>query len=88
MPQANSSRKLMIGLAIFGAGCFLLMILASVALVTLFVGFTGGMGSLEAGLDPGDPAPAIVARGWLNGDEPAPDAFEGKVVVVEAWASW
>lgn len=36
----------------------------------------------------GQPAPAIQAAGWLNGDPPSDDYFQGKVVVVDAWAYW
>lgn len=36
----------------------------------------------------GQPAPAIKAAGWLNGEAPADDYFQGKVVVVDAWAYW
>lgn len=41
-----------------------------------------------AGLDVGKQAPEIEARGWLNGEPPSPGELEGKVVVVDAWASW
>lgn len=36
----------------------------------------------------GKPAPKIDAEGWLNGEPPAAKDRKGKVVVVEAWASW
>lgn len=36
----------------------------------------------------GQPAPAIAAAGWINGDSPPDDFFQGKVVVVDAWAYW
>ncbi len=36
----------------------------------------------------GRPAPPIKAAGWLNGETPADDFFQGKVVVVDAWAYW
>ncbi len=36
----------------------------------------------------GEPAPPIVAEGWLNGDPPTPETFRNRVVVLEAWASW
>lgn len=37
------------------------------------------------GLATGNEAPRIQAAGWLNGDPPSPDAFDGKVVVVQGW---
>ncbi len=33
-------------------------------------------------------APAIQAAGWMNGPAPSEDSFQGKVVVIEAFASW
>ena len=32
--------------------------------------------------------PPIHAAGWLNGEAPAENEFAGKVLVVDAWASW
>ncbi len=40
------------------------------------------------GLAVGKKAPLIVGNGWLNGPGPRPDELKGKVVVVEAWATW
>ncbi len=34
------------------------------------------------------PMPPIVAAGWVNGPAPKPGELEGKVLLVEAWASW
>ncbi|MFN0196720.1 MAG: TlpA family protein disulfide reductase [Planctomycetaceae bacterium] len=34
------------------------------------------------------PAPAIHARGWLNGPPLATESLKGKVVVLEGFASW
>ncbi|MCH7686564.1 MAG: hypothetical protein IH899_07785 [Planctomycetes bacterium] len=39
------------------------------------------------GLQPGELAPVIEARGWLNGPAPAPESLAGKVLVVDAWSS-
>ena len=44
--------------------------------------------SNRGGLASGEPAPPIKAAGWLNGEPPAADTFPGKVVIVEAWATW
>jgi thiol-disulfide isomerase/thioredoxin len=40
------------------------------------------------GLAVGKPAPKITATGWLNGKPPSESDLKGKVIVVEAWASW
>src|SRR5579864_6344774 len=37
------------------------------------------------GLRPGEPFPAIVAPGWLNGEPPSQAELAGKVIVVDAW---
>ncbi len=34
------------------------------------------------------PLPPINAAGWLNGSAPKPGELEGKVLVIDAWASW
>lgn len=34
------------------------------------------------------PAPPIKAAGWINGPGPTPESLSGKVVVLDAWASW
>lgn len=36
----------------------------------------------------GAPAPEISAEGWLNGPGPDATQLKGKVVVIDAWASW
>lgn len=36
----------------------------------------------------GTPMPPIKAMGWLNGPEPKPGELKGKVLVIDAWASW
>ena len=43
--------------------------------------------SSAGGLQPGQLAPVIEARGWLNGSAPAPKSLAGKVLVVDAWSS-
>jgi len=50
----------------------------------------GGIGTAResGGLQPGNPAPPIAAAGWINGAAPTPETLAGKVVVVEAWATW
>jgi len=39
----------------------------------------------RGGLDVGQPMPAINAVGWVNGEPPE---LTGKVVVLDAWATW
>lgn len=36
----------------------------------------------------GQQFPPIEAAGWINGSEPAASDFQGKVLVVDAWAYW
>lgn len=40
------------------------------------------------GATPGQPLPNLTAAGWLNGNPPDPARFEGKVLVIDAWATW
>jgi len=35
----------------------------------------------------GEKFPEIEAEGWINGSAPDPEAFKGKILVVEAWAT-
>lgn len=41
-----------------------------------------------AGRAIGTPLPPIKAMGWLNGSEPKSGELDGKVLVIDAWASW
>ncbi len=36
----------------------------------------------------GEPAPEMLAQGWLNGTPPNASDLAGKVVVVDVWAHW
>lgn len=36
----------------------------------------------------GTPLPPLRAAGWLNGPAPKPGEFDGKVLVVDVWATW
>lgn len=36
----------------------------------------------------GQLAPEIRAAGWFNGSAPKPADLKGRVVVIDAWASW
>ena len=44
----------------------------------------GGMAQLKVGSE----APEIQAAGWINGDPHQNDYLKGKVIVVDAWATW
>jgi hypothetical protein len=61
-----------------------LIMAAPLALVGLlpFLAWSDSSGGLAVG----EPAPALVAAGWVNGEPPADLA--GKIVVIEAWAPW
>jgi thiol-disulfide isomerase/thioredoxin len=43
---------------------------------------------LQNGLPVGSDAPVITAQGWVNGNAPTTEELKGKVVVVDAWATW
>lgn len=62
--------------------------LAFAAASFLLASCNGRMGGGYGGLEVGKPAPKIEAAGWLNGEPPTAEQRKGKVVVVEAWASW
>lgn len=48
-----------------------------------------GIGSRQTNaLAPGQKAPPIEATGWLNGPAPTAESLSGKIVVVDAWATW
>ncbi len=78
MNQSRSSRKFTLVLAAVALGtlAFMLLLRSGVGLST-----RGGAAS-------GEQAPPIQATGWLNGPAPTSDELQGKVVVVDAWASW
>jgi thiol-disulfide isomerase/thioredoxin len=40
------------------------------------------------GVSTGHPLPKIEAEGWLNGEAPKASDLQGKVLVVDAWATW
>ena len=54
----------------------------------LFVLTSCGSNSQRGGLEVGKTAPKIEAVGWLNGKPPTAEERKGKVVVVDAWATW
>lgn len=42
----------------------------------------------RAELKVGDTAPPIKAEGWVNGDPTGGEDLKGRVIVVDAWATW
>ena len=36
----------------------------------------------------GDPAPPLLAQGWLNGPPPRPGEKQPKLILADLWASW
>lgn len=61
-------------------------ILCAVALV--FFAKRSRPGPDMAGTFISKPAPEIKAAGWVNGSAPTSAELSGKLVVVEAWATW
>jgi thiol-disulfide isomerase/thioredoxin len=61
-------------------------VVASALFIVLFV-WLNPLAPL-GGLEPGKPAPVIEAAGWFNGQPPSSGGLRGKVVVVDAWATW
>lgn len=41
-----------------------------------------------SGVDLGTPMPAVTAEGWINGDPVTPETLQGKVVVIDFFATW
>ena len=68
---------------------FLMLVgIAVVVTVAMMMWLRSGIPqSPVGGLQPGNLAPVIEARGWLNGPAPAPESLAGKVLVVDAWGS-
>lgn len=66
--------------------------LALIASALLLCGCNAGNGShsSEGGrsLNVGQPAPALVAEGWLNSALPSDSDLAGKVLVIDVWAYW
>lgn len=42
----------------------------------------------SAGMFIGAAMPDLQAEAWINGEQPTDDELKGKVVVVDAWATW
>lgn len=66
----------------------ILLIVAAVA-IPLVIFWTRMMTGMSFdGLAVGAEAPPIEGAGWVNGSAPTPESLKGKVIVVDAWASW
>lgn len=58
-------------------------------LLGLFSSNLGQRPSVDmGGLAPGATMPRIQAEGWINGNAPTEEELRGKVIVVDAWATW
>ena len=89
MPANSSDRLVLIFVVIGVVGLFGCVVLPMAMMgAFLWIGPLGGFPDLDPGLQPGESAPALVAAGWLNGNAPTAESLHGRVVVVEAWASW
>ncbi|WP_232103552.1 TlpA family protein disulfide reductase [Gimesia algae] len=70
----------------------LLMVVAGMILFTVWLGY-GLNGNRRASqnlplLTVGETAPPLKAEGWVNGNPHQDNFLEGKVIVVDAWATW
>ncbi len=73
-----------------GRSILTLIVLVAVAVSLAMVAFMriGIKADPIGGLAPGNPAPPLNASGWVNGTPPTAESLAGKVVVVDAWATW
>lgn len=73
-----------------GRSILTLIVLVAVAVSLALVAFMriGVRADPIGGLAPGNPAPPLQASGWVNGTPPTAESLAGKVVVVDAWATW
>lgn len=55
---------------------------------TVVLASVAGCGGGYSALEPGNQMPSIQAVGWTNGEKPHDDDLSGKVVVLEAFATW
>lgn len=67
---------------------FVVLVVGTLAILLAIVIRLGIAPAKTGGLEPGNKFPPIVAEGWLNGSPPTADTFRGKVLVVDAWATW
>ena len=62
-----------------------LIVVAAGLLYFLVMSPSGQLGGGRGGLAVGETLPPLTAEGWINGEPPD---LAGKVVVVDAWATW
>ncbi|MEQ8636823.1 TlpA family protein disulfide reductase [Gimesia maris] len=70
----------------------LVLVLAGMILFTAWLGY-GLIGNQRASqnlslLNVGETAPPLNAEGWVNGNPHEDHFLDGKVIVVDAWATW
>jgi thiol-disulfide isomerase/thioredoxin len=65
-----------------------LLVIGAIAILLAIVVRRGIAPEKRGGLEPGNKFPPIFAEGWLNGPTPTAETFRGKVLVVDAWATW
>jgi thiol-disulfide isomerase/thioredoxin len=79
--RANALQVLLTIVAVAAIGLLLLLVVLAAA-GSYFFAEHPGIDAAMAGLAPGNPAPAVAAEAWLNGEPPS---LDGKVVVVQGW---
>ena len=84
--MANQSMKkdFLLALALVVAGAILFTVLFDSRLQPLPQEESGNRAQLKVG----EIAPPIKAAGWVNGDPVQNQDLRGKVIVVDAWATW
>lgn len=84
--MANQSMKkdFLLALALVVAGTILFSVLFGIRLQ----GPPQAENNNRAQLKVGDLAPPIQAAGWVNGNPDLEQDLKGKVIVVDAWATW
>ncbi|MGE3313472.1 MAG: TlpA family protein disulfide reductase [Planctomycetaceae bacterium] len=68
-----------------------LLVLAGVVLVATLLSVwirSGANAEKRGGLEPGNRMPPVAAYAWLNGPAPTAESLQGKVLVIDAWATW
>lgn len=70
----------------------LVLVLAGMILFTAWLGYglTGNQRTSQnlSLLNVGETAPPLSAEGWINGNPHQDNFLDGKVIVVDAWATW